>query len=38
LDYTSYGIGIARKGWLTAGDILNTRSLTELKPLLKQKR
>jgi len=38
LDYTSYGIGIARKGWLTAEDILNTRSLTELEPLLKRKR
>ncbi len=29
-----YGIGQARRGWITAGDVLNTRSLQELLPLL----
>lgn len=38
LDYISYGIGVARKGWLTAADILNTRTLEDLVPLLKRKR
>jgi DNA polymerase (family 10) len=30
LDDVRYGVGIARKGWLTAGDILNTRSAAEV--------
>jgi DNA polymerase (family 10) len=30
-----FGIGQARRGWLEAKDVLNTRSLTQLKPLLK---
>ena len=30
LDDVRYGIGIARKGWLTAGDVLNTRSASEV--------
>ena len=29
-----YGIGQARRGWLEAKDVLNTRSLPELRPLL----
>ena len=29
-----YGIGQARRGWLTRDDVLNTRSLGELQPLL----
>jgi len=29
-----FGIGQARRGWLEAKDVLNTRSLKELKPLL----
>lgn len=29
-----YGIGQARRGWLEAGDVLNTRSLEALKQLL----
>lgn len=29
-----YGIGQARRGWLEPQDVLNTRSLEELKPLL----
>ena len=26
-----YGVALARKGWLTRGDVLNTRSLTEVR-------
>jgi DNA polymerase (family 10) len=29
-----FGIGQARRGWLEAGDVLNTRPLTELQRLL----
>ncbi|MFM0511708.1 DNA polymerase/3'-5' exonuclease PolX [Paraburkholderia sp. RL17-373-BIF-A] len=29
-----YGIGQARRGWLEKADVLNTRSLAELRPLL----
>jgi len=32
--HLKYGIGQARRGWLEAKDVLNTRSLRELKPLL----
>ena len=31
------GAGIARKGWLTANDVINTRSYAELKKLLETK-
>ncbi len=31
-----YGVGIARKGWLTAKDILNTRSIEEIAKWLKK--
>lgn len=31
-----FGIAQARRGWLGTGDVLNTRSLQELKPLLRQ--
>ncbi|HTP94621.1 MAG TPA: DNA polymerase/3'-5' exonuclease PolX [Burkholderiales bacterium] len=35
-DFASlrYGIGQARRGWLTAPDVLNARSLDEIRPLL----
>lgn len=36
-DYVAYGVNAARKGWLSPEDILNTRSLTEVKKLLKRK-
>ena len=32
----SHGINQARRGWLGPGDVLNTRSLKELKPLLRK--
>lgn len=31
-----YGIGQARRGWLEKGDVLNTRPLVALRPLLKR--
>ena len=34
LDYMRFGIGQARRGWLEAGDVLNTRSLADLRKLL----
>ncbi|MEJ2389952.1 MAG: DNA polymerase/3'-5' exonuclease PolX [Gammaproteobacteria bacterium] len=33
-----YGIGQARRGWLEKADVLNTRSLAQLRKLLKQTR
>ncbi len=37
LDFANlkYGVGQARRGWLAATDVLNTRPLKELRPLLK---
>ncbi|WP_175771579.1 DNA polymerase/3'-5' exonuclease PolX [Burkholderia ambifaria] len=34
LDNLEYGIGQARRGWLTRHDVLNTRTLAQLRPLL----
>ncbi|MDA8383799.1 MAG: DNA polymerase/3'-5' exonuclease PolX [Betaproteobacteria bacterium] len=36
LDFANlrYGVGQARRGWLEKGDVLNTRSLKALRPLL----
>ena len=34
LDYMRLGIGQAKRGWLEAADVLNTRSWKELKKLL----
>jgi DNA polymerase (family 10) len=31
-----FGIGQARRGWLSADDVMNTRALAKLRPLLKQ--
>ena len=30
-----YGVGIARKGWLTAKDVLNTRTLPDFSRMLR---
>ncbi|MEK7712138.1 MAG: DNA polymerase III, partial [Pseudomonadota bacterium] len=35
-DNLYYGIGQARRGWLEKKDVLNTRSLKELRVLLKR--
>ncbi len=37
LDLMRYGVWQARRGWLSAGDVLNTRPLSQLKKLLKRK-
>ncbi len=34
LDHLAFGVDTARRGWLEAGDIVNTRSIRELKALL----
>ena len=36
LDNLQWGVGQARRGWLQADDVLNTRPLKELKKLLKR--
>jgi DNA polymerase (family 10) len=36
LGVMPFGIGSARRGWLTADDVLNTRPLPELRALLRQ--
>ncbi len=38
LKDTYFGVGIARKGWLEPGDILNTMDLEEMKQFLKKRR
>ncbi|MCA8257039.1 DNA polymerase/3'-5' exonuclease PolX [Burkholderia sp. AU31624] len=34
LDHLAYGVDEARRGWLTRPDVLNTRTLAQLRPLL----
>jgi DNA polymerase (family X) len=36
LQYIRFGIDQARRGWLTANDVINTRSLADLRKLLKR--
>lgn len=36
LDFLAYGIGQARRGWLSAKDVLNSRTLSQLMPLLRK--
>lgn len=38
LDLLRYGVGTARRGWITAGDVLNTRPLGELRAFLRARR
>jgi DNA polymerase (family 10) len=38
LDYMRFGVGQARRGWLEADDVVNTRSVTELRKLLRKDR
>jgi DNA polymerase (family 10) len=35
LEFMQFGVGSARRGWLTADDVLNARPLDELRPLLR---
>jgi DNA polymerase (family X) len=34
IAFYKYGVNIARKGWLAKGDVLNTRSLADVRALL----
>ncbi|MCA7921969.1 DNA polymerase/3'-5' exonuclease PolX [Burkholderia cenocepacia] len=34
LDHLAFGVDQARRGWLTRQDVLNTRTLAQLRPLL----
>jgi DNA polymerase (family 10) len=36
LELMRFGVDQARRGWLEAGDVLNTRSLTELRKLFRR--
>jgi DNA polymerase (family 10) len=36
LDYLRFGVDQARRGWLAAADVLNTRSLADLRTLLRR--
>lgn len=36
LDYLRYGVNQARRGWLEARDVLNTRSVDDLRQFLKR--
>lgn len=38
LSNIHYGVGIARKGWLTARDVINTLSLEEITAFLQKKK
>lgn len=35
LAYMHYGVSVARRGWATSGDIINTKSLTEVRQLFR---
>ncbi len=37
LDFMRFGLGQARRGWLEPEDVLNTKSLKQLKKELKRK-
>lgn len=37
LQFLSYGVRLARKGWLTKDDVINTRSLAEIESFLNLK-
>lgn len=38
LEFMQFGVGSARRGWLTPADVLNTRPLDDLRALLKARR
>jgi DNA polymerase (family 10) len=38
LEDLAYGVGIARKGWLTREDVFNTLSVTDIKSYFEQKK
>lgn len=38
VGYYKYGVNVARKGWLTKDDVINTRSLAAVRKLLRAQR
>jgi DNA polymerase (family 10) len=38
LEFMQFGMGSARRGWLTPDDVLNTRPLDELRALIRARR
>jgi DNA polymerase (family 10) len=36
LDDLRFGVDVARRAWLEADDVLNTRSATDVVPLLRK--
>jgi len=38
LDFMRYGVGVAQRGWLTPGDVINTWPLTKLRRFLRKGR
>jgi len=38
LEHMQFGVGSARRGWLSAADVLNARPLDELRALLRARR
>ena len=38
LDYYRYGVGIARKGWLTKNDVINTWTVPKIRKLFEKRR
>jgi DNA polymerase (family 10) len=38
IDYFRFGVGVARKGWLSKEDVLNTRGLAAVRKLLRRGR
>jgi DNA polymerase (family 10) len=38
LEHMQFGVGSARRGWLTAADVLNARPFDELRALLRERR
>jgi DNA polymerase (family 10) len=38
IDVMRYGVGIARKGWLSAGDVLNTYSAEDVEAFFQKRR
>ena len=38
LEFMQFGVSSARRGWLTAADVLNTRPLEELRAVLSARR
>jgi DNA polymerase (family 10) len=38
LDYMRFGVSVARRAWLTPGDVLNTRPLKDFVSWLEEKR